>query len=106
MRNTFSKPSFVPKVISISSVPIYREEDYDIDYIVDAIAAQGKGFLLETIGSRQEGLKQIFSSASEFSSLIIEYVQRFGDFHGFFTKENVAQLTFAAGQEEGVREDV
>lgn len=78
----------------------------NIDYIVDAIAAQGKGFLLETIGSRQEGLKQIFSSASEFSSLIIEYVQRFGDFHGFFTKENVAQLTFAAGQEEGVREDV
>jgi hypothetical protein len=78
----------------------------NIDYVVDAIAAQGKGFLLETIGSRQEGLKQIFSSASEFSSLIIEYVQRFGDFHGFFTKENVAQLTFAAGQEEGVREDV
>jgi hypothetical protein len=34
--------------------------------------------------------------------LIIEYVQRFGDFQGFFTKDNVASLTFAAGQEEGV----
>ncbi|QPK65659.1 hypothetical protein IVG45_18690 [Methylomonas sp. LL1] len=75
----------------------------NIDFIVEAIAAQGKGFLLETVGSREEGLKQIFSSASDFSSLIIEYVQRFGDFQGFFTRENVALLTYAAGQEEGVK---
>lgn len=75
----------------------------NIDYVVDAITAQGKGFLLETVGSREEGLKQIFSSASDFSTLIIEYVQRFGDFQGFFTRENVALLTFAAGQEEGVK---
>jgi len=75
----------------------------NIDFIVEAIAAQGKGFLLETVGSREEGLKQIFSSASDFSSLIVEYVQRFGDFQGFFTRENVALLTFAAGQEEGVK---
>jgi hypothetical protein len=75
----------------------------NIDFIVEAIAAQGKGFLLDTVGSREEGLKQIFSSASDFSSLIIEYVQRFGDFQGFFTRENVALLTFAAGQEEGVK---
>ena len=75
----------------------------NIDYIVEAISAQGKGFLLDTVGSREEGLKQIFSSASDFSSLIIEYVQRFGDFQGFFTRENVALLTYAAGQEEGVK---
>lgn len=75
----------------------------NIDVVVDAIAAQGKGFLLHTIGSRQEGLKQIFSSASEFSSLIIEYVQRFDGFDGFFTRDNVAKLTYAAGQEEGVK---
>ena len=73
-----------------------------IDFVVDAITAQGKGFLLDTIGSREEGLKQIFSSASDFSSLIIEYVQRFGDFEGFFTRDNVAQLTFAAGLQEGL----
>ncbi len=78
----------------------------NIDIVVDAIAAQGKGFLLDTVGSREEGLKQIFSSASDFSSLIVEYVQRFGDFQGFFTKDNVAQLTYAAGQEEGVRDGV
>ncbi len=78
----------------------------NIDIVVEAITGQGKGFLLDTVGSREEGLKQIFSSASDFSSLIIEYVQRFGDFQGFFTRENVALLTFAAGQEEGVKGDV
>ena len=77
-----------------------------IDIVVDAIAGQGKGFLLDTIGSRSEGLKQIFSSASDYSSLIIEYVQRFGDFQGFFTRDNVAQLTYAAGLEEGVSETI
>jgi hypothetical protein len=72
----------------------------NIEHVVDRIAAQGRDFLLDVIGSRDQGLKQIFSSASEHSSLIIEYVQRFGDFQGFFTKENVAALTHAAGVEE------
>ena len=74
-----------------------------IDFVVNAIAEQGKGFLLDVIGSKEQGLKQIFSNASEHSSLIIEYVQRYGDFDGFFTKENVAALTEAAGAEEGVK---
>jgi hypothetical protein len=74
-----------------------------IDFVVNAIAEQGKGFLLDVIGSKEQGLKQIFSNASEHSSLIIEYVQRYGDFDGFFTKENVAALTEAAGVEEGVK---
>ncbi len=72
----------------------------NIDFVVDAIKKNGKEFLLQIIGSQEEGLKQIFSSASEHSSLIIEYVQRFGDFKGFFTKQNVAELTHAAGVEE------
>ena len=75
----------------------------NIDYVVDVIRANGKDFLLDVIGSKEEGLKQIFSSASEHSSLIIEYVQRFGDFSGFFTKKNVAGLTEAAGVEESLR---
>ena len=69
----------------------------NIDYVVDAIAENGKGFLLDVIGSKEQGLKQIFSNASEHSSLIIEYVQRYGSFDGFFTRENVAKLTEAAG---------
>lgn len=75
----------------------------NIDFVVNAIASQGKRFLLDTVGSREEGLKQIFSSASDFSSLIIEYVQRFDGFQGFFARDNVAHLTFAAGLEEGVQ---
>lgn len=74
-----------------------------IDFVVNAIAEQGKGFLLDVIGSKDQGLKQIFSNASEHSSLIIEYVQRFGGFDGFFTRENVAALTEAAGMQEGVK---
>lgn len=72
----------------------------NIDFVVSQIASQGHNFLLDVIGSKDDGLKQIFSSASEHSSLIIEYVQRFGDFDGFFTKDNVAELTHAAGVEE------
>ena len=52
---------------------------------------------------RWNSKEQIFSSASEYSSLIIEYVQRFGGFQGFFTKDNVAELTHAAGEEESLR---
>jgi hypothetical protein len=76
----------------------------NIDLVVSQIASQGKDFLLDVIGSKEEGLKQIFSSASEHSSLIIEYVQRFGDFDGFFAKHNVAELTHAAGVEEELLE--
>ena len=90
--------------IAVEVVDGQKDGKEYIDIVVDAIRGQGKGFLLETVGSRTEGLKQIFSSASDFSSLIVEYVQRFGDFQGFFTRDNVAKLTYAAGQEEGVME--
>lgn len=75
----------------------------NIDYVVERLRGCGQDFLLDVIGSKEEGLKQIFSSASEYSSLIIEYVQRFGDFQGFFTKDNVAELTRAAGVDETLR---
>jgi len=81
-----------------------RDGKENIEMVVSQIASQGKDFLLDVIGSKEEGLKQIFSSASEHSSLIIEYVQRFGDFDGFFTKDNVAELTHAAGVEEELNE--
>jgi hypothetical protein len=77
-----------------------RNGKENIDFVVDAIKSQGKEFLLDVVGSRDDGLKQIFSTASEFSALIIEYVQRFGNFQGFFTRDNVALLTAAAGTEE------
>jgi hypothetical protein len=75
----------------------------NIDHVVESLRNCGQDFLLDVIGSKEEGLKQIFSSASEYSSLIVEYVQRFGDFQGFFTKQNVANLTHAAGVEESLQ---
>ncbi|MEL5848339.1 MAG: hypothetical protein U7M05_03130 [Candidatus Igneacidithiobacillus chanchocoensis] len=75
----------------------------NIDYVVSRLAECGQKFLLQVIGSEQEGLKQIFSRASEHTSLIIEYVQRFHGFQGFFTKDNVADLTAAAGVDESLR---
>lgn len=77
----------------------------NIEFVVNAIASEGKGFLLDVVGSKEEGLKQVFSNASEHSSLIIEYVQRYDGFSGFFTRDNVAKLTEAAGVEEGVLEE-
>ena len=77
-----------------------RHGKENIEFVVEQIRRAGREFLLDVIGSKDQGLKQIFSSASEHSSLIIEYVQRFGDFEGFFTKDNVAELTHAAGVEE------
>ncbi len=74
-----------------------RDGKENIDFVVDAIASQGKEFLLEVVGSREDGLKQVFFAASPFSALIIEYVQRYRDFQGFFTRDNVARLTEAAG---------
>jgi len=75
----------------------------NIDHVVDSLRHCGQDFLLDVIGSKEAGLKQIFSSASEYSSLIVEYVQRFGDFQGFFTKDNVAELTHAAGVDESLK---
>ncbi len=75
----------------------------NIDYVVESLRDCGQDFLLDVIGSKEEGLKQIFSSASEYSSLIVEYVQRFGDFQGFFTKDNVAELTHAASVDETLK---
>jgi hypothetical protein len=75
----------------------------NIDHVVDSLRHCGQDFLLDVIGSKEEGLKQIFSSASEYSSLIVEYVQRFGDFQGFFTRDNVAELTHAAGVDESLK---
>jgi hypothetical protein len=71
---------------------VSKPSPYTPNIVVNQIAAQGKKFLLGIIGSKDECLKQIFSNASKHSSLIIEYVQRFGDFEGFFTKMRIQSL--------------
>jgi 4-hydroxyphenylpyruvate dioxygenase-like putative hemolysin len=53
----------------------------------------GMKFLVELIGSPKEGLKQTFTIASPNTLLVNEYIHRYGDFDGFFTKQNVTLLT-------------
>ena len=59
----------------------------------------GMEFLIELVGSPDEGLKQTFTVQSEHTLLINEYIHRYGDFDGFFTKSNVTLLTGATDKQ-------
>lgn len=61
----------------------------------DALRSDGMGFLIDLTGSPEEGLKQIFSEPSRHTFLVNEYICRYGDFDGFFTRSNVTALTAA-----------
>ena len=56
-------------------------------------------YLLDLVGSPEEGLKQIFSMPSKNTLLVTEYIHRYGDFDGFFTRSNVANLTAATDKQ-------
>ncbi len=60
---------------------------------------QGMQFLLELIGSPEEGLKQTFSKPSAQTLLVNEYILRYPGFDGFFTKGNVTLLTEATSRQ-------
>ncbi|MHC4207408.1 MAG: hypothetical protein ACYSTT_22355 [Planctomycetota bacterium] len=70
-----------------------------IEQTVSALSSTGMSFLIDLVGSVQEGLKQIFSSPSENTLLVNEYIHRYGDFDGFFTKSNVTLLTGATAKQ-------
>ncbi|OPY53435.1 MAG: hypothetical protein A4E49_01400 [Methanosaeta sp. PtaU1.Bin112] len=67
----------------------------EIDATVEALRRDGMQFLLDLVGSPEEGLKQIFSQPSRNTLLVTEYIHRYGGFDGFFTKSNVTSLTKA-----------
>jgi len=77
----------------------------NIDYVVGKLDSEDIPFLAEVIGECRDfpDLKQIFSKSSHYSILITEYVQRCHGFEGFFTKDNVAFLTQAAGEDEALK---
>ncbi|MBL4693769.1 hypothetical protein JKY72_00165 [Candidatus Gracilibacteria bacterium] len=77
----------------------------NIDYVVGKLVESDIPFLAKVIGECKDipDLKQIFSKASKHSVLITEYDQRCKNFGGFFTKTNVAELTKAAGEDEGLK---
>ena len=75
---------------------------YDTQNIEDTIAAiksDGMGFLIELVGSPEEGLKQCFTNPSPNSMLVTEYIHRYGGFRGFFTRSNVTLLTASTAKQ-------
>ena len=66
-----------------------------IDETFEAIKQDGMEFLVELVGSPDEGLKQTFTVQSPHTMLVNEYIHRYGDFDGFFTSSNVEVLTKA-----------
>ncbi len=74
----------------------------NVDFVVGALKEKGVPFLAHVVGECKDepNLKQIFSKHSKNTILITEYVERCHGFDGFFTKDNVAALTEAAGQDE------
>jgi len=75
----------------------FRTEFIEDTY--SAIKEDGMDFLVELVGSPEEGLKQTFTVASEQTFLVNEYIYRYGDFKGFFTKSNVTLLTEATDKQ-------
>lgn len=72
------------------------------EHIEDTVARlkeDGMGFLLDLVGSEEEGLKQIFSVPSKNTLIINEYIHRYGGFDGFFTRSNVEKLTMATARQ-------
>jgi hypothetical protein len=70
-------------------------ETEDIDTAVEALRADGMRYISDLVGSREEGLKQVFTVMSPTTFLVTEYIKRFDGFDGFFTKSNVTSLTKA-----------
>jgi len=66
-----------------------------IEQVFEGLQQNGMKFLIDLVGSREEGLKQTFSRPSANTFLVQEYIQRYDGFDGFFTKSNVTRLTEA-----------
>jgi hypothetical protein len=71
----------------------------DIEKVVEIQKSREVEFTTnEVIGSVSEGIKQIFTMPTETTNHIIEYIQRFGDFDGFFTPGNVEDLMMSTAK--------
>ncbi len=77
-------------------------DEKNVDFVVRELAEMGTPFLAHVVGECKDdpNLKQIFSKSSRYSLLITEYIERCHHYEGFFTRDNVAALTAAAGADE------
>jgi 4-hydroxyphenylpyruvate dioxygenase-like putative hemolysin len=67
----------------------------NIEDSFESLKGNGLRFLIDLVGSREEGLKQTFTIPSKTTLLVNECIYRYDGFDGFFTKSNVTQLTKA-----------
>lgn len=75
----------------------FRTEE--IDTVFHELKVHGMEFLVDLVGSPDEGLKQTFSSPSPHTLIVNEYIHRYEGFDGFFTRSNVEALTMATGRQ-------
>jgi hypothetical protein len=71
----------------------FRTEDIEDTY--QALLDHGQDFLIELVGSEEEGLRQTFTEPSSSTMLVNEYIHRYHGFDGFFTRSNITLLTGA-----------
>jgi 4-hydroxyphenylpyruvate dioxygenase-like putative hemolysin len=76
----------------VHHMALYTEE---IQQTWDSLVEQGQEFMIDLVGSPEEGLRQTFSQPSPHTMLVTELIHRYGDFRGFFTRSNVTELTGA-----------
>jgi hypothetical protein len=82
------------------SMPDFGDGTLNIDKVVDFVTKQNPEMAGELFGDRKEGLRQIFMKRSRIFGWATEYIQRFDGYHGFFTRQNVANLTGALKEDE------
>lgn len=65
----------------------------NIERLVERLKKQGVRFTSNhVIGDKKQGLLQIFTEPCKTTGEIIEYIERFGGFRGFFLPDNVSGL--------------
>lgn len=71
----------------------------DIERLVKLLKKQGVKFTSDrVIGARKKGLLQIFTEPCKTTGEIIEYIERFKKFQGFFLADNVSGLMRSTAQ--------
>jgi len=65
----------------------------NIEEVYQKLKNDGVEYLVELIGSPEEGLRQTFTVASSNTLIVNKYLHRYGDFTGFFSRQNVTVLT-------------
>lgn len=71
----------------------------DIQNSFEKLKENGMRFLIDLVGEPKEGIIQTFSYPSKNTFVVNEYIYRYGDFDGFFTKDNVADLTASTAKQ-------